>query len=915
MKRLSRGIMTRRSLTLLLIVALAVGWNWLPDFTATKFSYIALYSLVAVGLVMLTGVGGMTSFGQAAFVGLGAYATAWICTSPAVAAGLGTVVPAALLPWVGLALGLAFTFLVAWGLGAITLKLSGHYLPLCTIAWGLSLYYLFGNLDFLGGQTGIAGLPPLVIGGYSLASPRALGPLIWMVLLLVLWALHNLLDSREGRAIRALRSGRVMAESMGVDTAHYRIKVFVLAALLAAISGWLYAHLQRFVNASPFNLNIGIEYLFMAVLGGAGHLWGAVLGAAVITLVKEQLQNILPQLLGTSGNFEVIVFGLLMVLVLQRFSDGIWPTLARWSAPWLKPDRLPTDPLPAARAAAALPTRALPVSGQRLLEADNVTKRFGGLVANDSVSMNLKAGEVHALIGPNGAGKSTFFNIISGVDDASAGAVKLMGESMHGQAARDYAARGLARTFQHVRLLGTRSVLENVALGAHRRGRRGWLAAMLRLDRAEEAALLAEARVQIERCGLGEHVHAPAAALSLGQQRLVEIARALAGQPAVLLLDEPAAGLRHLEKQALAKLLRQLRAEGLGVLVVEHDMEFVMNLADRVTVLEFGVVIAEGTPAQVQSNQRVLEAYLGGAEEDGSAGDAVSAGEAGAMLEASATVKAGAAGAMLQAPPGAGVSAQDSSRGQRGPLGPLFELQDFSVSYGPVEAVHGIALRVEEGEIVTVIGPNGAGKTTLLRAAMGLQPARGSILLSGKQVARPSVEAMVAGGVALVPENRELFGELSVADNLLLGGFYRWRTGTRDQRQRMEEVYAIFPRLQERRTQLASTLSGGERQMLAIGRALMARPRLLMLDEPSLGLAPLIVREVFHVVSSLREHGVSVLLVEQNARAALQVADRGYVLETGSVVLAGQAHALLRDQRIIDTYLGIGDKSNAPAIA
>ena len=243
----------------------------------------------------------------------------------------------------------------------------------------------------------------------------------------------------------------------------------------------------------------------------------------------------------------------------------------------------------------------------------------------------------------------------------------------------------------------------------------------------------------------------------------------------------------------------------------------------------------------------------------------------------------------------------------------LFQLQDFSVAYGAVEAVHQVALQVNEGEIVTVIGPNGAGKTTLLCAAMGLLPSSGSLTLAGERIARPSVEAMVARGVALVPERRELFGEMPVEDNLLLGGFYRWRTGRRDQKERMEEVFAIFPRLKERRAQLANTLSGGERQMLAIGRALMARPRLLMLDEPSLGLAPLIVREVLHVVSSLRAHGVSVLLVEQNARAALQVADRGYVLETGAVALTGPAQDLLHDRRIIDTYLGLGNKRAAVA--
>ena len=606
----ARGVMTRRQLTLAAVALLAVCWPFLPEFTVVVLSYIGLYALVAAGLVMLTGVGGMTSFGQAAFVGVGAYATAWVCTSPDAALVLGGVFGLAALPWAGLALGLVVTFAIAWTLGAMTVKLSGHYLPLCTIAWGLSLYYLFGNMAFLGGQTGISGLPPLVLAGWSLASPRALGVLIWSVLLVALWLLHNLLDSREGRAIRSLKGGRVMAESMGIDTARYRLKLFVLGALLAAISGWLYAHLQRFVNPTPFNLNIGVEYLFMAVVGGSGHLWGAVLGAAVITLLKEKLQDILPSLLGANGNFEVIVFGLLMLFVLQRFAEGLWPTLAQLTRRFFRP-----DPPRRGGSSVLLATRTLPLPGQVLLQARQVTKRFGGLVANNAVTMNLKAGEIHALIGPNGAGKSTFFNMISGVDDPTEGEVRLMDKVMHRLPSRAFAARGLGRTFQHVRLLGQRSVVENVALGAHRRAHRGWVASMLRLDRLEEAALLDEARRQITRCGLGEHADAPAASLALGQQRIVEIARALAGQPAVLLLDEPAAGLRHLEKRALADLLIQLRAEGLGILVVEHDMEFVMNLADRITVFEFGCVIAEGTPAEVQANQRVLDAYLGGADE------------------------------------------------------------------------------------------------------------------------------------------------------------------------------------------------------------------------------------------------------------------------------------------------------------
>ena len=237
---------------------------------------------------------------------------------------------------------------------------------------------------------------------------------------------------------------------------------------------------------------------------------------------------------------------------------------------------------------------------------------------------------------------------------------------------------------------------------------------------------------------------------------------------------------------------------------------------------------------------------------------------------------------------------------------PLLQVSGLHVSYGKVEAIHGVDLVVPAGSIVTVIGPNGAGKTTLLSAIMGLLPSVGSVKLDGVLQPQPDIERMVAQGLNLVPEKRELFGEMSVEDNLLLGAFQRYRQGKRDQAESMQDVFALFPRLQERRKQLAGTLSGGERQMLALGRALMAKPRLLLLDEPSLGLAPRIVKEIFQIINELKQRGVAILLVEQNARAALQTADYAYVLETGDVVLSGPASELVNDPRVVESYLGLG---------
>ena len=575
-----------------LIMAAIPFMPGMPPFWIVLLDNIGLSALVAMGLVLLTGVGGLTSFGQAAFCGFGAYTTAVLTT----AYGLS--------PWLTLPLSLLVSGLFAVALGLITVRLSGHYLPLGTIAWGLGLFYLFSKLEFLGRNDGISGIPPLAIGSLKMTDPDTIYFAIWAAVILSAWLTMNLLDSRTGRAIRALRRGQVAAEAFGIKPPQAKLLVFIYAAVLAGLSGWLYAHFQRAVNPTPFGAQAGIEYLFVAVIGGAGYVWGGVLGAAIVVILKEIIQDYLPYFFHGEGQLETIVFGMMLVLLLQLAPGGVWPWLIRRLP--VRPDRKRADP------SLVLPPRERPAAAaDALLRIEHVRKQFGGVVAVNDVSLGVNAREIVALIGPNGAGKSTTFNLITGVLAASGGTISVLGKAVDKAAPQEVTKLGVSRTFQHVKLIADMTVLENVAIGAHLRGHAGALSSMLRLDRGDEAGLLAEAARQIERVGLAAQAHMLAGSLSLGQQRIVEIARALCADPVLLLLDEPAAGLRHMEKQKLAALLRELRDGGMSVLLVEHDMGFVMNLADRVVVLDFGTKIAEGTPEAIKANPDVIRAYLG----------------------------------------------------------------------------------------------------------------------------------------------------------------------------------------------------------------------------------------------------------------------------------------------------------------
>jgi ABC-type branched-subunit amino acid transport system ATPase component len=520
-----------------------------------------------------------------------------------------------------------------------------------------------------------------------------------------------------------------------------------------------------------------------------------------------------------------------------------------------------------------------------LLTVDSVSVRFGGLQALSAVSIDVPEDEVTGLIGPNGAGKTTLFNVVTGLQPPTGGTVILEGRDITNAKPHQRARLGIGRTFQRLETFGTLDVRDNVLVAAEMR--HGWSR-----EKFKPADLTDEL---IERIGLTSVAQERVDRLPTGTQRLVELARALATKPRVILLDEPSSGLNESETDDLAELLVELAATGLGILLVEHDMGLVMSACHHIHVLDFGQIIAFGTPTEVQANPLVRAAYLG----EGDEADEVPEEQQALLQEVSALqseVRAEAGDATNGSAPVVSVS-EPTPAGTHNPRAAI-ELIDIKAAYGSIDVLHGVNITIQPGTVYALLGPNGAGKSTTLKVASGrLHPTGGEVRYLGEKITGRSSDRLARDGLCTIPEGRGIFPNLTVLENL------RTMTYSRVSLAHVEEqAYSRFPRLKERRKQMAGTLSGGEQQMLAIARAIGTNPKVLLLDELSMGLAPLVVSELYDVVKRIAADDVSILVVEQFAHEVLDVADVAAIILHGRVQFEGPPTEVA--EALQDAYLG-----------
>ncbi|HEY4371217.1 MAG TPA: ATP-binding cassette domain-containing protein [Burkholderiales bacterium] len=807
--------------------AAAVAAGLANSYYVDVLARMVLAAMVGVGLNVLIGLTGQMSFGHVGFYAIGAYTVAILTTQAHMPFSVAVVIAT----------------LIAGAMGALlalpALRVRGPYLAMVTIAFGFIVERGAAEWSGLtGGQNGIMDIPSPSLNATAF-GPRGIALLSLAILAIMVYGYWKLTLSTWGRAMRAVKDSEIAAESIGFNPVLIKAAAFALSALCTGLAGGLFAPLLGMVTPSAFNFSQSILFVLVVVIGGGGSVAGPLVGAAIVVLLPEMVSGL--------AEYSQLLFGALLLVVLWIAPEGIVGAVRRFIGRRGTLTAPATDTVPAGATQAAE------------LVVENLSIAFGGVKAVTALALNARPGEITSLIGPNGAGKTTALNMLSGFYRPHAGSIRLGATALAGLRAWRIARAGIARTYQTSQLFGSLSVLDNLIL-AQARGRAGQPFAAAAQPQAVERALALAGFV-----GYTGDLLRPAADLAHVDRRLIEIARALATSPAVLLLDEPAAGLSREDKDKLALLLKRIAAQGIAVVIVEHDMALVMGISHQVVVIDAGVRIAAGSPREVQQDEAVKKAYLG-----------------------------------------EGAGRPMAARGGAADLGePLLETGKLSAAYGASPVLHEVDLRVREREMVAVLGANGAGKSTLMRALAGLhRPVSGQIACGGRAIESLPAHKVTGLGVVLVPEGRQVFPELTVLDNIRLGAFLRREISAQQLEAEVEGMLVRFPRLRERGQQRAGLLSGGEQQMLALARGLMSKPRLLLLDEPSLGLAPAIIEELFAALDQLRRERVTILLVDQMAGLALALADRAYVIEGGRIVASGSAQEIAQNDALERAYLG-----------
>jgi branched-chain amino acid transport system ATP-binding protein len=791
---------------------------------------VGLTTIVGVGLNVLLGMTGQISLGHAAFYAIGAYVVGILTTK--LHWTLWTTLPLA-----GAVAGVAGVLLAI-----PALRVRGPYLAMVTIAFGFVVEQGTAEWSGLtGGWNGLLDIPLPSLFGFDF-SEREMAFLVLCFTVLSLYLYACLSASPWGKAMRAVRDSEIASQSIGLDPTLIRTAAFAISAIAAGFAGAMFASVTNFISPESFPFFQSILFLLVVMIGGADRLLGPLVGALVVVL--------LPEILSFLAQYRLLFVGLLLLLVLRLAPAGF----VGLATELMKERKLSPTATQRRDVMAYLSAGSI----GRSLSASDLSVNFGGVRAVNNLRLDARPGDITSIIGPNGAGKSTVLNLVCGFYRPDSGTVRLGEVDVTRMATHSIAQQGIARTYQTTQLFTNMTVLDNVLI-ALRRGRLG-AGTMFSRRRDLDHQELAESLLAFVgyRAPLGQL----AGSLPHVDKRLVELARALAIQPSVLALDEPAAGLDPGDTARIGDLLRKVARTGITVILVEHDMNLVMSISDRVIVLDAGAKIAEGPPAQVAADPHVLKAYLG--------------------------------------------DEKLSDRHRKRKLEPgreaVISTRHLCSGYGAVSVIRDINLEVAAGELVAVLGANGAGKSTLMRALSGLnRPVEGAVLFLGERIESYTASRIARHGLVLVPEGRQVFPELSVIDNLWLGAYAR---PSADLMGMTEQLLDRFPQLRSRQNQRAGLLSGGEQQMLAIARGLIARPRVLLLDEPSLGLAPILLDGLYDLLAELREQGMTTLLVDQMAGLALSVADRAYLLQSGLVKHAGSASDMRADPALVRTYLG-----------